>query len=421
MVMAQIIPPASKQGEQPLSLNRAHFNGTFSQVMETEFSERVDHSFEALEPVLDEFHAGADEGRGARDGRLLRPFVVERIRAQAGIELKRGGLRLRRLIGAALVGFIWSCPPVAASEPLYVKNLSPVAGLSGLPSQRDAHTTSNGTFAVALHSSVANHYVKDNDVDEFLNLDGETLRFALELRYGVADNWDLQLEVPWLKHSSGSLDGMINDWHDFWGLPDGGRSNVRRNLLDYQYAGSQAGFGLQDDASGVGDISLSLSHVFYHDKDTAASLALGYKFGTGDGADFTGSGADDVFLALRFSGADLSGLPLSWHGQVGYLRAGSSDLLGDYQERNLWFAGLALDWQVAQNWSVIGQFDTHAAPMDSAISAVGGAAFLATLGARWRFARDWIVDVSFTEDIRAETAPDVTFQASLRYRSKRKD
>jgi hypothetical protein len=39
-----------------------------------------------------------------------------------------------------------------------------------------------------------------------------------------------------------------------------------------------------------------------------------------------------------------------------------------------------------------------------------------TLGARWRFAPDWSVDFNFVEDIQVETAPDVTFQASLRYR-----
>ena len=102
-----------------------------------------------------------------------------------------------------------------------------------------------------------------------------------------------------------------------------------------------------------------------------ASLVLGYKFGTGDEDDFLGSGADDVFVALRFSGEHLSDLPLSWHGQVGYLRAGDSDLLEDTQEKNLWFAGLALDWRLAERWSLIAQLDSHAAPMDSDITGRG--------------------------------------------------
>jgi len=304
----------------------------------------------------------------------------------------------------------------AAGEPLYAKNLSPVAGLFGLPSQRDAVTTAAGSVDLALHSSIASHYVNDNNAREFVNFDGETVRFALEARVGIAENWDLQLEVPWLDHSGGDLDKVIDDWHDFWGMSDGGRSEVPRDLLDYRYATAADGFGLSEDASGVGDVSLSLSHAFYRTDTAAAAAVLGYKFGTGDEEDFTGSGADDIFVALRLSGDHLGDLPLSWHGQMGYLRAGDSDLVGDVQEKDLWFGGIAMDWRFARNWSAIVQVDTHEGPLHSDLTATGDEAFLLTVGGRWRFAKAWAVDISVVEDIRVESAPDVTFQASLRFR-----
>jgi hypothetical protein len=306
--------------------------------------------------------------------------------------------------------------PATASEPLYVRNLSPVAGLLGLPSQRAAYTAPDGALAAALHSSIASQYVNDSNRNEYLNLDGETVRFALELRYGLAQNWDVQMEVPWLDQSGGNMDGAIDDWHDFWGMSDGGRSYVPRDLLDYRYASPEGGFSLLDDSSGFGDVSLSLSHAFYRDDSSAVSVALGYKFGTGDEEQFLGSGADDVFVALRFSGAQLADLPLRWHGQAGYLRTGDSALLEGIQEQNLWFAGLALDWQFAQHWSLIAQLDSHGAPLHSDLTGVGDDAVLGTVGARWYFASQWSVDISVVEDIRVETAPDVTFQASLNYR-----
>ena len=326
-----------------------------------------------------------------------------------------GLIRARSLVAAALAGLTAALPAVA-DEPLYAKNLSPLAGLLGLPSQRDAATGKRGSFALALHSSVANQYVLDNNANEYLNLDGEILRFALELRYALSDNWDIQLEVPWLRHHGGELDGLIDDWHDLWNMPDGGRDRVPRDLLEYRYATPGLDFSLQDDASGMGDISLSLSHAFYRSEDAVASLALGYKFNTGDEDDFTGSGAGDAFIALRFSAGHLSGLPLAWHGHLGYLRAGDSDLLGRRLEQDLWFAGLAVDWQVTAPWSLLVQVDSHAAPMDSDIPAVGDSAFMLSLGARWRFARQWVVDFSLSEDIAVETAPDIMLQASLRYR-----
>ena len=298
---------------------------------------------------------------------------------------------------------------------MYVKNLSPVTGLFGLPSQRVAATQAPKTFDLALHTSIASHYVTDTGSLEGLNLDGESLRFALEVRYGLADNWDIQLELPWMEHSGGHLDSLIEDWHSLWGMSDGGRSDAPRNQLDYRYGGPDGSFALLDDASGAGDITVSLNHAFYTDDKAAASLALGYKFATGEEDDFLGSGAEDVFLALRFSGVHLADLPLSWHGQLGYLRAGDSDVLGAAQEKDLWFAGLAVDWAVADTVSLIAQLDMHAAPLDSDLTALGDDAVLLTLGVRWQFARRWSLGLNFVEDARVETAPDITFQASLRY------
>ncbi len=311
-------------------------------------------------------------------------------------------------------------PPSALSagviEPLYVKNLSPVAGLIGFPSQRDAHPTKRGTVQAALHSGVASHYINDGSGDEFLNLDGETLRFALDLRYGLTEYWDVQLEVPWLDHSGGELDGLIDDWHDLWGMSDGGRSDVPRDLLDYRYLTPEGGFALLDDASGIGDITLSTTYALHNGDNAAASVVLGYKFDSGDADDFTGSGAGDAWLAVRFSGDQFSDLPLTWHGQVGYLRAGEGDLIEDFQERDFWFAGLSMDWRFAQRWSLILQVDGHRAPLDSDITGVGDDAVLGTVGVRWAVTDRWSADFSVVEDLRVETTADVTFQASLRYK-----
>ncbi len=307
--------------------------------------------------------------------------------------------------------------PLAAMEPLYVKNLSPVTGLLGLPSQRSALTQDRSSLGAALHTSVANNWVVDSSNKEYVKFDGETLRFAAELRYGLARNWDLQLEVPWLEQSGGHLDRLIDNWHDLWGMSDGGRSKAPRDQLEYQYASvSGRGFLLEDDSSGLGDISLSLNYAVFREEDAAVGLALGYKFGTGDEDDFLGSGGDDIFALVRFSGAHLSDLPLRWHGQLGYLYAGDSELLSGIQEQHLWFAGLSLDWRIAEHWSLLAQLDGNAAPTDSNLTPLGDDTLIFTGGVRWRVAQAWSVDFSIMEDILVDTASDVTFQASVRYR-----
>ncbi len=326
-----------------------------------------------------------------------------------------------KIKATALVGSLLSLAAsnAVALEPLYVKNLSPVAGLFGLPSQRSAQTVNRGESSLALHASIASHYVVDGDDDEAINLDGETQRLALEWRYGLADNWEVQLEVPWLDHSGGHLDSLIDDWHELWGFSDGGRSQGPSDVLDYHYRSSADTFDLQDDASGVGDVSLSLSRQIYQDADAAASVALGYKFASGEEEDFLGSGEDDWFVTLRFSGAHLADWPLYWHGQLGYMRAGDVDILAQGQENNLWFAGLSGDWQFNERWSLLLQVDVHAAPADSALAALGDEAVMLTVGGRWRFHRNWALELSVVEDAQVETAPDVTFQGSVRYYSGR--
>ncbi len=306
-------------------------------------------------------------------------------------------------------------PAVLADEPFFVKNLSPVSGLFSIPSQRSAASIEVGSFSFAGQLGLANHYVADASSSEALNLDGETLRAALEVRYGFADNWDVQLDIPWIDHSEGELDSLIDSWHDFWGMPDGGRPDVDRDQLDYRYARPGANFDLRDDASGAGDATLAVNYSFYRDESSTAALSLGYKFGSADEDKFLGSGDDDVFLALRFSGEQLADLPLIWHGQLGYVRAGKAGFLGPYQERDLWFAGLALDWAVSERFSVLAQIDAHSAPLDSELTALGEDALLLALGARWRFSPAWSIDLNFVEDIRVETAPDITFQATIRY------
>ena len=305
--------------------------------------------------------------------------------------------------------------PLAADEPLYVKNLGPVTGLLGLPSQRSASTPGAGQFRAALHTSLASHYVNEVEAPEGVNLDGETTRLALELRYGLGERWDVQLEVPWLQHEGGSLDSLIESWHDFFGMSDGGRSDVPEDLLDYRYLGPEAAFLLEDETSGLGDITLSGNYAFYRQGGTAVSLGLGYKFASGDEADLLGSGSDDAYLAVRFSGDHLSDLPLRWHGQLGYLRAGEIEPLREIAERDLWFAGLSLDWAAWETVSLLFQVDGHSAPTGSSLTVLGDDAWMVSAGLRWRFARRWAVELNFIEDAAVETAPDITFQASLRF------
>jgi Protein of unknown function (DUF3187) len=321
------------------------------------------------------------------------------------------------LRGAVTACAVLAALPAGASQPLYVKNISPVSGLLGLPAQRQAQTASVGSMHWNLHGSLASHYVLEESGNEWGTFDGETLRFAAQLQYSPFESWDLQLEIPWLQHSGGFLDSPIESFHDLFDLPDGGRAQVDKDLLNYHYIRDFGSvIALDDSAAGVGDVSLSLNHVFYRKQRLQAGLGLGYKFASGDEDQLLGSGAEDVFATLRLSGVQPFEKPLSWHAQLGYLRAGSMDYLRDIARRDLWYLGFSLDWALWQSVSLLAQLDLHGAPARSELAVLGDEAIMLSLGARWLINPNWSLDLGFVEDARVETAPDIIFQASLRYR-----
>ena len=79
-------------------------------------------------------------------------------------------------------------------------------------------------------------------------------------------------------------------------------------------------------------------------------------------------------------------------------------------------AGLGLDWQIAERWSLLAQYDAHAGVIDSDLDALGATpAGMLSAGIRWRPSSQWSIDASFIEDVVVSSAPDVTFQATLRW------
>lgn len=323
-----------------------------------------------------------------------------------------------RVVRISALGLVTFCAAAqcGASEPLWVDNLAPLTGLLGIPNQRNAAVQRG--WMLSLNGAIASHFLVDQQRDEIGFFDGETTRLSLAGRVAIDEHWDIAMTVPYVHHGSGFLDGVINDWHAAFGMSDGGRASYPEDAFSYRYTSSEHHLNITDSQGGLGDVSVEVTRSLQQSSNRSASISLGYKFATGDEQSFLGSGAADIFAALRFSGAHNGDLPLTWHGQIGYVMAGDSDLLGPNQRRDLWFAGLALDWRLSPSWSLLAQYDGHAAPLSSELTSLGDSAGLLSVGARWRAAEQWSIDLSVVEDIQVETAPDVTFQLNVRYRPK---
>jgi hypothetical protein len=310
--------------------------------------------------------------------------------------------------------------PAAFADPLYVRNLAPVAGLLGFPVLRDARPLEQRGLVFELNASAANTQTSDShsggNGGERVVLDGETWRLAPRLRYGLGGGWEVEAELPWLRHSGGGLDKLIENWHELFSLPDGDREDVPRDQLLYGYQGAGANFVDANTAGGLGDASLGLVRAVWNSPRASISLRGNIKFASGDEDDWLGSGSEDYSLGLNASMAPAPQSDWLWHGQLGYTRAGKIARLGEIQERDLWYAGLGMEWRAWESLHVKLQLDAHAAPTDSRLEQLGDPAVMLSAGLSWAPAPRWELDFGFSEDIAVNTAADIVFQFGVRYR-----
>ena len=302
----------------------------------------------------------------------------------------------------------------AASEPLPVSNLSPLANLFALPAQRSAMIEQR--WSASLDGTIANHFVVQGGRNEKLVLDGQTDGMALTFRYGWSQSWDVEVRVPWLRHHGGFTDQLISDWHRWFGLPNGDRDRYANDQLRYHYQTSVGSQDLTQAASGLGDVQLAVSRAIPLATSHSAALSVGIKVPTGDEDQRLGSGALDLFASARMSGQSPGKGALAWHAQIGMMHTGDSDVVLAEQRRHLWFAGAALEWRWTPRWSAVLQFDAHRGLAKSSLDALGQNAGMLSLAARWRPTPRWQVDAGFSEDVVVESAPDIVFRVSARYR-----
>ena len=313
-----------------------------------------------------------------------------------------------------LVGALGLGVTAVESEPLPVSNLSPLANLFALPAQRSA-TVEEG-WSASLNGTIANHFAVQGGSGEQLLLDGQTDGMELTFRYGWAHNWDVEVRLPWLRHHGGFTDQLISDWHQWFGLPNGDRDRYAKDQLRYHYQTHTGSRDLISSQSGIGDVQLAVSRAISLANPLSLALAFGVKLPTGDEDRWLGSGAMDLFGLARMSGQSGGRGTLVWHAQVGVTRAGDSQIVIAQQHRNLWFAGVAVEWRWAPQWSAVLQYDTHRGLMDSSLDALGKHAGMLSLAARWRPTPQWQLDAGFSEDVVVESAPDIVFRVSARYR-----
>ena len=300
--------------------------------------------------------------------------------------------------------------------PFSTINQQPTLKLYGFPLNSSATTTPAGRFNIALLQEIASDYSTAANSKERLVFDGEAYRTTLAVTYGISEKLDAGVNIPYLLYGGGFLDHFIIDWHDFFGMKQGGRDRAPKGAVNYSYRKNgveklkMAGSG-----SGVGDISLTAGRKLYESPDSNLSLRSALKLPTGDSSALRGSGSTDLALSLcgTTRGATSWGR-LGLFGSAGLLAMTDSRIIADQQENFAIFGTLGAGWTPASWLSFKLQLNANSSLYrQSSLKQLANGAVMLTTGGTLLLPDNYRLDLGVAEDISVGTAPDVTFHFGL--------
>ena len=314
----------------------------------------------------------------------------------------------RRAIAVLAVATL--VPGLVGAEPLVTMNQNPLVLPYGLPLPLPARLASDGAGRYGLVLNWSNTATVESSGRWEATVDAETVDLRLRGEVAFGERWSVMAELPWRSIGGGSLDGAIESWHDFWGLPEGDRKNMPqdRYLIEAQVDG-QPVLLYEDDASGIADIPLRLGYQLLADERSAVSAWLSVDLPTGDADDLLGSGATDVVASV----AAQSQVAERWQlfGQFDVAWLGDGDILPTYQQS--WVvAGLAgVTWNAWRALDLTVQLYANSQVFDIPVTGLSGDAVVLGFGGTWRTEHGWRFDIGMNEDVQVEASPDATFYA----------
>lgn len=337
-------------------------------------------------------------------------------------QLKRSRRALTGAVAGLLCLFVL---PVAASDarqsitPFFSSNQSPIIQIHNLPAIDSASVLSEGRGRYRLVNELASNYTFKNKLNESLLFDGESICSTFIYARGVGAGWEWGVQIPYIGHSGGSLDGFIEDWHDTFGLPQGGRNTAPRNRLTYFYQrNGVTKLSLSESNDGIGDVRLTAGWQRPDiDQRTRLAFRSSLSLPTGDSDQLQGSGAAELALwASAQRAQSWLDFPSTMFGGAGVLLMGKGDVLSGQQRQFAAFGSVGAGARVLPWMSLKLQADFHSAIYKkSSLEQISANAVQLLMGGDLQIGKHTQVDLMVSEDITVHASSDVVFHVGLTF------
>jgi len=325
------------------------------------------------------------------------------------------GMTVGRALAGLLLGTTLAAPYAAAADgPLRVRNVGPIVQMYGMPRMVGARTMAAG-IELTFNVEAANNFQSDDRSGTFAFFDGESYITSYRMRGGWREALEWGVEIPYVAHTGGALDGLVDEFHELFGLPDGGRSLAPRGRLDYLVRADGVVYADFDDSvQSLGDVRGFLGYQVFDGSAQAFALRGQLKAPTGKVKDLSGSEGWDLSAWGEYQ-YDMvaAGRTVSLTASAGVSYLGEGELLPDDQVRWLWFGHLGLQIPLHARVTFLAQLDGHTDVLDSGNPLVADGGVLSTLGGRISITERLWLDLAVIEDLDNESAADVAFQILL--------
>lgn len=293
---------------------------------------------------------------------------------------------------------------IISQNPLYLLFLQVTPEPATTLAHRELRLTTRGNYSNLFEQGAS------AKTGVALDLDMELFRPSFTLQWGFLPQWEFGIELPFLHFEGGFLDEFIQDYHNFFGFPNGGRNLVPNGRFSYLI--TQNGMPLY--AVGTvpfrpSDIVLHVKRQFLQEEGSSPAVAGTFylKLPTGSKSAGTGSGMVDAGfnLAVQKSYKRLHGYANLGGAILGVTDFGLQDFLNTYLWN--WMAAMEITaW--SHHLAVIAQLQGDGSLFDgTGITDLDKGNLIFTLGLAGQEG-PWNWKVAFAEDPTG-TGPSVDF------------
>ena len=294
-------------------------------------------------------------------------------------------------------------------------NANPFVRIHALPGYSAGEFLSAGQASSQVDLEITNEFHLQSKADEEVYFDYERTQLNLSFQYGITDDLSVGVNLPYISNSGGFMDGLIENWHDLFGLQQGGRDDSPRDQFIISYQNTEQSLRLDNSDQGIGDISLFLNKriidVDQHKLKARASI----KLPTGDDDQLFGSGGYGFSMSLNGSKQFAD----KWQafGMVGLSYLQDGHVLPNLQTNLVGSAVVGIGWQFKPRFGLSVQLDLNSEVYDGAdVDAINGQAGVLNFSANYRFSEKTILSFGFNEDvIHKDAAPDFGINLAFRY------